>query len=70
MTIAESDDKKQPAAETILREAFAKAHLQAEIEVYPGTMHGWCVPDSRVYDHDQAERAWARQLALLNRALA
>ena len=61
MAIAESDDKKQPEAKTVLRDAFAKAHLEAEIEVYPGTMHGWCVPDSRVYDHDQAERAWARQ---------
>jgi carboxymethylenebutenolidase len=70
MAIAASDDKKQPEAKTILRDAFAKAHLQAEIEVYPQTMHGWCVPDSRVYNHDQAERAWARQLLLLERALA
>lgn len=70
MAIAESDDQKQPDARTILREAFAKAHLAAEVEVYPGTIHGWCVPDSRVYNHDQAERAWARQLALLERALA
>jgi len=70
MAIAESDDKKQPDAKTILRDAFAKAHLRAEIEVYPGTMHGWCVPDSRVYNHDEAERAWARQLVLLERALA
>lgn len=70
MAIAESDDKKQPEAKTILRDAFAKAHLRAEIEVYPGTMHGWCVPDSRVYNHDEAERAWARQLVLLERALA
>jgi len=70
MAIAASDDKKQPQAKTILREAFAKAHLRAEIEVYPGTAHGWCVPDSRVYNHDEAERAWARQLVLLGRALA
>lgn len=70
MAIAESDDKKQPEAKAMLRDAFAKAHLQAEIEVYPGTMHGWCVPDSTVYDHDEAEKAWARQLVLLKRALA
>jgi carboxymethylenebutenolidase len=70
MAIAESDDKKQPEAKTALRESFQKAHLQAEIEVYPGTIHGWCVPDSAVYNHDQAERAWARQLVLLKRALA
>lgn len=70
MAIAESDDQKQPQAKTILRDAFAKAHLEAEVEVYPGTIHGWCVPDSRVYNHDEAEKAWARQLVLLERALA
>ena len=70
MAIAQSDDAKQPEAKVILRKAFAQAHLQAEIEVYPGTQHGWCVPDSRVYNHAQAERAWARQLVLLRRALA
>jgi carboxymethylenebutenolidase len=70
MAIAESDDKKQPDAKTILRDAFARAHLRAEIEVYPGTIHGWCVPDSQVYNHDEAEKAWARQLVLLKRALA
>ena len=66
MAIAENDDKKQPEAKNVLREAFAKAHLPAEIEVYAGTMHGWCPPDSQVYDHDQAEKAWSRLLALLN----
>lgn len=70
MAIAESDDKKQPDAKTVLREAFSKADLRAEIAVYPGTIHGWCVPDSRVYNHDEAEKAWARQLVLLKRALA
>jgi carboxymethylenebutenolidase len=40
----------------------------AEIEVYPAD-HGWCVPDSPVYDAAQAERAWARLLALYAKAL-
>jgi carboxymethylenebutenolidase len=70
IAIAENDDKKQPEAKDVLREAFAKAHLPAEIEVYAGTMHGWCPPDSHVYDHDQAEKAWSRLLALLNSSLA
>ena len=70
MAIAASDDQKQPEAKTILRETFAKAHLRAQIEVYPGTQHGWCVPDSRVYNHEEAEKAWARQLDLLKSALA
>jgi carboxymethylenebutenolidase len=32
-------------------------------------MHGWCVLDSRVYNHEPAEKAWARTLALFQRAL-
>ena len=68
--IAENDDQKQPEAKNVLRESFAKARLPAEIEVYADTMHGWCPPDSRVYNHDQAERAWSRMLALFKTALA
>ena len=70
IAIAENDDKKQPDAKDTLRESFAKAHLPAEIEVYAGTMHGWCPPDSQVYDHDQAEKAWSRLLALFSTSLA
>jgi carboxymethylenebutenolidase len=67
--IAENDDKQQPGAKDALREAFAKAHLPAEIEVYAGTMHGWCPPDAHVYNHDQAEKAWSRMLVLFKTAL-
>ena len=68
--IAENDDKKDPQAKTVLREAFAAAGLPAEIEVYAGTLHGWCPPDSAVYDEAQAERAWSRLLVLFETALA
>jgi carboxymethylenebutenolidase len=70
IAIAENDDQKQPEAKDVLRAAFAKAHLPAEIQVYAGTQHGWCPPDSHVYDHDQAEKAWGRLLALLGTSLA
>ena len=40
-----------------------------EIEVYPA-MHGWCPPDSQVYNEEQAEKAWGRLLALFKEALA
>ena len=68
--IAENDDKKDPKAKTALRDAFAAAGLPAEIEVYAGTLHGWCPPDSAVYHEAQAERAWSRLLALFETALA
>ena len=68
--IAANDDENQPEAKDVLREAFAEAGLPAEVEVYEGALHGWCPPDSQVYDEAQAERAWSRLLVLFERALA
>ena len=51
-----------------MKETFAKAKLAAEIEVYPAA-HGWCPPDSQVYNEAQAEKAWSRLLALYGKAL-
>ena len=70
IAIAENDDQKQPEAKNVLRESFAKAKLPAEIEVYKGTLHGWCPPDSQVYNQEQAEIAWGRLLVLFKTALA
>ena len=39
-------------------------------KVYEGTMHGWCPPDSRVYNDAAAEKAWSRLLVLFKSALA
>jgi carboxymethylenebutenolidase len=68
--IAASDDANDPEAKNVLRDTFASAGLAAEIEVYEGTQHGWCPPDSAVYDEAQAERAWSRLLVLFETALA
>jgi carboxymethylenebutenolidase len=68
IAIAENDDQRGPEAKNILKQAFADANLKAEIEVYPAG-HGWCPPDTRVYNKDQAERAWSRMLALFEAAL-
>jgi carboxymethylenebutenolidase len=70
IAIAENDDMTDPNSKNILREAFAAAGLKAEIEVYAGAQHGWCPPDSAVYNEVQAERAWSRLLALFEGALA
>jgi carboxymethylenebutenolidase len=70
IAIAENDDERQPEHKNVLREAFDDAGVEAEIEVYEGAMHGWCPPDSAIYNHDQAERAWSRMLALFDRQLA
>jgi carboxymethylenebutenolidase len=70
VAIASNDDQRQPEQKTVLREAFGKAKVPAEVEVYEGALHGWCPPDSRVYNDAQAERAWSRMLALFSTALA
>ncbi len=70
VAIAANDDEKQPEAKSTLRAAFASAKLPAEVEVYAGTMHGWCPPDSQVYNPEAAEKAWARLLVLFKSALA
>ena len=68
--IAASDDKGQPDAKDVLKAEFEKAKLKAEVEVYTGTMHGWCPPDAAVYNKEMAEKAWTRQLATFKAALA
>jgi carboxymethylenebutenolidase len=58
-----------------LREAFAAANVPAEIEVYPRTLHGWCMPDMPlkngmpVYSEPDAERAWSKLVELYKAAL-
>lgn len=68
--VAANDDENDPEAKNTLREAYAAAGLSAEIEVYTDTLHGWCPPDSQVYNEAQAERAWSRLLNLFDSALA
>ena len=70
IAIAANDDMRSPNEKNVLKETFAKVNVPAEIEVYAGAAHGWCPPDSGVYNEAQAERAWSRLLALYQKALA
>jgi carboxymethylenebutenolidase len=70
IAIAANDDARSPNEKNVLKETFAKASLPAEIEVYADAAHGWCPPDSRVYNEPQAEKAWSRLLVLYGKALA
>jgi carboxymethylenebutenolidase len=69
IAIAANDDAQRPDEKNVLKETFEKVKLPAEIEVYTGA-HGWCPPDSTVYNEPQAEKAWTRLLALYGKALA
>jgi len=70
IAIAANDDARSPKDKDVMKDTFAKAGLPAEIEVYEGSAHGWCPPDSHVYNEPQAEKAWSRLLALYSKALA
>jgi carboxymethylenebutenolidase len=73
--VASNDDARQPDAKDKLREAFSAAKVPAEIELYQ-SLHGWCVPDmpmqngAPIYNKPDAERAWAKLVALYKAALS
>jgi carboxymethylenebutenolidase len=74
--VASNDDASQPDAKVKLREAFAAAKVPAEVEVYPGALHGWCMSDMphaatapAIYSKPDAERAWGKLVALYKAGL-
>jgi len=75
--IAVNDDMQQPDAKTKLKDAFEAAKVPAEIEVYSQSQHVWCVSDmpkqangQPIYNKADADRAWAKLVALYKMALA
>ncbi|HLK69726.1 MAG TPA: dienelactone hydrolase family protein [Bryobacteraceae bacterium] len=74
--VAASDDSRSPTDKDKLKEALAAAKVPAEIEVYAGTIHGWCVRDmpmqngAPIYNKAEADRAWGKLVALYKAGLA
>lgn len=66
IAIAKNDDARAPGDKDALRAAAAAAGKSAEIEVYNAD-HGWCTLDAPSYDKPEADRAWARLLALYDK---
>ena len=68
--VAANDDMRQPDAKVKLKEAFDAAKVPAEVEVYPNSLHGWCIRDmplqdgKPIYSKPDAEKAWSKLLAL------
>jgi carboxymethylenebutenolidase len=65
---AETDIYAPP--ETIAKVKETMTGANAEVEIYPGTHHGFAFPKRAVYDRDAAERHWQRLLALYRRNLS
>ena len=75
--VAANDDAQQPDAKTKLKEAFEAVKVPAEIEVYSQSQHGWCISDmpkqasgQPIYNKADADRAWAKLLALYKAGLS
>jgi carboxymethylenebutenolidase len=75
--VAANDDMRDPKAKEVLKESLAAAKVSGEVELYPKALHGWCMSDMPVqagqpaiYNMDDAERAWAKLLALYKTALS
>jgi carboxymethylenebutenolidase len=69
VAVAANEDEIAPKDDQITKKTGG-AKLHAEIGVYEKSAHDWCPPDSRVYNEPLAEKAWARLLALYQKALA
>jgi carboxymethylenebutenolidase len=54
----------------VLREALERAKLRFEIEVHPGTQHGFMFPRRAWHDAVAAARVWEKLAALFARCLA
>ena len=68
IAVAQNDDAQDPTVKDKVKAAFDAQKIPAEVEVYPA-QHGWCPPDSQVFDQVQADRAWGRLLATFQAGL-
>jgi carboxymethylenebutenolidase len=53
-----------------VKQGVKDSDANAEVEIYPGTHHGFAFPKRPVYHRDAAERHWERLLALYRRNLS
>jgi carboxymethylenebutenolidase len=67
--IAQNDAMQKPDIADQLKAAYAAAGNPCGAEVYKAN-HGWTMPDSAIYNKDEAERAWVQRLSLYKSALA
>ena len=66
---AENDPYAPLEMITQLRSEISAKGGNAEVEIYPGTAHGFAFPSRPVYDKPAAERHWERLFTLFGAAL-
>lgn len=68
IAVAQNDDQTDPTVKDQVKAAFDAQKIPAEVEVY-AAQHGWCPPDSQVFDQVLADKAWERLLATFKAGL-
>ncbi len=69
IAVAEIDHRHTAEISRQLEAALTRAGVPHSVELYPGTTHGFAVPDLPVYDRAASERHWQRIVALFRSAL-
>jgi carboxymethylenebutenolidase len=69
ISCAETDDLAPPEMVAELQRLFDASGARGEIEIHPGTHHGFAFPGRWCYDKPAAERHWERLIALYRRNL-
>lgn len=69
VAVAETDIYAPPEMVAALEAALEADGVNAEVEHYPGTHHGFAFPQRPAYDKPAAERHWERLFALFARNL-
>ncbi len=67
--VADNDGSCTPESQAKLEAALDAARVRYQLEVYPGALHGFAVPDFPWYDEAAAEQHWARVTALFAETL-
>jgi carboxymethylenebutenolidase len=67
---AETDVYAPPEIIEKIKVGMKEHGANGEVEVYPGTHHGFAFPKRPIYHRDAAERHWERLLALYHRNLS
>ena len=66
---ADNDQGFPPEQADRLRTAFAEAGVDHRVEIWPGALHGWTMPDIPIYNETAAERHFEELLALFGSTL-
>jgi carboxymethylenebutenolidase len=66
---AAEDPLAPPDHQQLIAEALARHAIPHQLEIHPGTLHGFTFPQRHCYHKAAAERVWERLFALFRRRL-